>query len=238
VPVIELVEPLSFDALDAALQQPESFDWILFTSANAVEAMCRRAEQVGLGESVLSGPRQVKVAAIGKATASALEQHGIKPDLIPPQAVAESLAEALLPHAMPENGVAKRFLLIRAEEAREHLPETLRAAGAEVVVAPAYRTVIPEGSKNALREMFAERAQWPDAVTFTSSSAARNLIALCAAAGVSLPESVRRISIGPITSATLLELGLPAHAEAEEATVASLAEAVAGFLGDVGGVRR
>lgn len=231
VPAIELAEPASFHAIDEALRRLDRFDWLLFTSANAVEAMYRRAGQLGLSDLGLPGRDNLKIAVIGKATAHALEAHGVVPDVIPAQAVAESLVEALLPHATSENGVAKRFLLVRAEEAREILPEALRAAGADVTIAPVYRTLIPEQSKDAVTEMFAERSHWPDVVTFTSSSTVRNLLALCEAAGLALPADIPRISIGPITSATLQELGLPADAEAKEATVASLAEAVAEFLG-------
>lgn len=230
LPAIELVAPSSFEAMDRALREWRTYDWLLFTSANAVEAMYRRAEEIGSGELERLASQQVKIAAVGKSTARALEARGLAPNLIPPQAVAESLAEALLPYAVSEGGRATRFLLIRAEEAREHLPETLRAAGAEVVIASAYRTVIPDTSKDVLRALFAKRSHWPAAVTFTSSSTVRNLLALCEAAGVALPAEIPRISIGPVTSATLQELDLPAHAEAKEATVASLAEAVADFL--------
>ncbi len=221
VPVIETVEPSSFAALDAALTQLDGFHWVLFTSANAAEAVRSR---VGDEPIRVAG----KVAAIGPATAKALQSLGLHPDLMPAQAVAESFAEALLPHAHQPDGAPTRFLLIRAEEARDLLVEELRDAGAEVTVAPAYRTVIPAGSENLVRGLFGPSLSQPpiEAVTFTSSSAARNLLALCESAGVALPPAPKRVSIGPITSQTLRELGLPPHAEAAEATVASLAEAV------------
>ncbi len=283
IPAIETVEPTSFAALDAALRElipsenQRGFDWLLFTSANAVEAFHRRLQhrpapftpEAQILKNVISTdrqsaewkdpqhtpadpptptpdlgdtrvPRNLRVAAIGPATRRALEGIGLPPDLIPPQAVAESLVEALLPLARQPDGTPTRFLLIRAEEAREHLPEVLRAAGAEVAVAPAYRTVIPEGSVRAIRDLFAHdtdavRSSDPlpppiDAITFTSSSTARNLLSLCEAASVTLPQSTLRISIGPITSQTLRELGLRPHAESPEATVAALAETVVNTL--------
>ncbi len=256
IPAIATADPSSFAALDAALADLNLFHWLLFTSANAVEAFAKRLPHP-IGNATPTSPETLQtaakgrvphlrdslivakvgeapqrfrggpqIAAIGPATARALEKIGRAPTLVPPQAVAESLAEALLPHALQPDGTPTRFLLIRAEEAREHLPETLRAAGAEVTVAPAYRTVIPEGSVPLLRELFADTARPPDAMTFTSSSTARNLIALCEAARVPLPAASLRVSIGPITSRTLHELGFPAHAEAPEATVSALAEAV------------
>ena len=249
IPAIELVPPSSFAVLDAALATLDTFAWLLFTSANAVEVFASRWQGIPV-------PR---LAAIGPATARALEQIGLRADLVPLQAVAESLADALLPYARQAGGAPTRFLLIRAEEARELLPETLRAAGAEVTVAPAYRTVIPESSVDLLLHLFspaiistgARSAQWREpqlplvtaaelpepqgssevrhtpiqAITFTSASTARNLLALCQVAGVCLPEIALRISIGPITTRTLIDLGLPPHAEAKEATVAALVEA-------------
>ncbi len=227
VPAIDLVAPTSFAVLDEALDELATYDWLLFTSATAVESfadrLARRLDAVPL-------PDRMQVAAIGPATARALEHLGMRVDLLPAQAVAESLTAELLPRALRPDGSPARFLLPRAEEARELLPEQLRAAGARVTVAPVYRTVMPATSVDLLRKLFAEPDSVPDAITFTSSSTARNLIALCAAAGVSLPETALRVSIGPITSQTLREMGLAPHAEAGKATVASLAEEVLGAL--------
>ncbi len=228
IPAIETVEPSSFAALDDALGQMNSYGWLVFTSATAVEAFARR---VGSGFQL---PETLRVAAIGPATARALDAMRVPVTLLPAQAVAESLTAELLPFARQPDGRAGRFLLVRAEEAREVLPETLRAAGAEVRVVPAYRTVIPEGSVDLLRGLLVSGGDVPDAVTFTSSSTARNLVALCEAAGIRLPEGALRVSIGPITSQTMRELRLAPHAEAREATVAALAEAVLGVLQERG----
>lgn len=224
IPTIELADPRNFAPLDAALARLDGFHWLIFTSANAVEAFAKRA-----GNPTVS-PMQ-KVAAIGSATARALESTGRTPDLLPPQAVAESLADALHPHALQPDGSPTRFLLLRAEVAREILPDTLRAAGAEVTIAPVYRTIVPSDSIAAIRRVFSSRQNWPTAITFTSSSTATNLLALLEAAGVSLPQEILRISIGPITSQTLRDLNLPPHAEAVEANLPSLVEAVVASLG-------
>ncbi|MGI4829166.1 MAG: uroporphyrinogen-III synthase [Janthinobacterium lividum] len=223
IPAIETVEPVSFTVLDEALAQLGSFHWLLFTSANAVEAFASRLRATVQQQRVVSSFR---IAAIGPATARALASAGLRTDLMPEQAVAESLTAALLPFAKRTDGSPTRFLLVRAEEAREHLPETLRTAGAEVIVAPAYRTVVPEASIALIRTLFADPAETPAAITFTSSSTARNLLALCDAAGVQFPASALCVSIGPITSQTLHELGWPPVAEAPEATVKALARTV------------
>ena len=222
VPAIELAPPTSFDALDAVLADLSSYGWLIFTSANAVEALHRRMESAGLNVAGV----EARIAAIGPATARALGSIGLTAELIPPQAVAESLVETLLPYVRRPDGSATRFLLVRAEDARDVLPEALRAAGAEVTIAPVYRTVVPAGSIDAVRELFAGARLDIAAVTFTSSSTARNLLALCEGAGVTLPSAVLRVSIGPITSETLRSLGYAPHAEALTASVAALAQAV------------
>jgi uroporphyrinogen-III synthase len=254
IPTIELAPPTTFAPLDSALAHLDRFDWLLFTSANAVEAFhqrCTYLNSVILSEGGAADeskdpedggsiptlqpfsttaspnpysllPTPCRIAAIGAATARALSAINLTPTLIPPTAVAESLAAALLPHATP----GTRFLLVRAEQARDILPDTLTAAGAQVTIAPAYRTVIPQESIPAIRALFAEPANYPDAITFTSSSTATNLLALLDSAGLTLPPQILRISIGPITSKTLHSLDLPPHAEASEPTVAALAEKV------------
>ncbi len=166
IPTIELAPPVSYAELDAAIGDIDAFHWLLFTSANAVEAF---GERLRFLQKPIS---RCSIAAIGPATARALASIGMTADLVPPQAVAESFAAALLSHAHQSDGRPTRFLLVRAEQARDHLPETLRAAGAEVTLAAAYRTIIPEASVAALRELFRDPASYPDAITFTSSSTA------------------------------------------------------------------
>jgi uroporphyrinogen-III synthase len=250
IPTIELADPTTFAPLDAALAHLDHFHWLLFTSANAVEAFAKRAarpgdDQVPQGFSLgshspqkekvgnvrlqpdvsnlrISLPPNLRIAAIGSATARALEAAGLPVHLVPPQAVAESLADALLPHALQPDGTPTRFLLLRAETAREHLPDTLQAAGADVTIASAYRNVVPSDSITAIRQLFSSRENWPSAITFTSSSTATNFLALLEASGLSLPQEILRISIGPITSQTLRDLNLPPHAEAAEPTLPSL----------------
>jgi uroporphyrinogen-III synthase len=215
IPTIELAEPSSFAPLEEALARLDTFHWLIFTSANAVDAFVRRA-----GSQPVSTQ---KIAAIGAATARALVAAGLRVDLMPAQAVAESLADALLPQVHQPNGAPTRFLLLRAEVARELLPDTLRGAGAEVTIVPVYRTVVPSDSIRAMSRLFSHREYWPAAITFTSSSTAINLLALLEAAGLRLPQEILRISIGPITSRTLRDLGFPPHVEATEPTTHELA---------------
>ena len=220
IPTIEIVPPASFAALDAALtclRTPggKSYDWLLFTSANAVEAFHRRAQLL----HVTQLPKHI--AVIGPATLSAANAIGLTVDLIPQQYIAESLAEALLPEAP-----GKSFLFVRAAEARDILPETLTAAGATVTIAEAYRNQLPPDSIPALQALFVSPATYPDAITFTSASTARNLCALLEAANLTLPPNITLASIGPITSQTLRDLGLEPTIEALTPTIESLVQSL------------
>jgi uroporphyrinogen-III synthase len=244
IPTIELAPPLDRQTLPAALAKLHAFHWLLFTSANAfarlspLEPSTLAPQQTApplfssLNPSSLDVERtpllfqHLKIAAIGPATARALTALHLTPDLIPPHAVAESLAAALLSHARQKDGQPTRFLLIRAEQARDHLPETLRAAGAEVTLAPAYRNVTPSGSVETLRTLFSKPENYPVAITFTSSSTASNLLGLLQSVHVELPPQILRASIGPITSQTLVTAGFPPQIEAETPTVAALVAAL------------
>ena len=215
IPTIEIAPPISFAALDAALTCLRTYDWLLFTSANAVEAFHRRAQFLHLTQL----PK--KIAVIGPATLAAANAIGLTVDLVPPHYIAESLTEALLPDAP-----GKSFLLVRAAEARDQLPETLTAAGATVTIAEAYRNQLPSESIPALQTLLALPENYPDAITFTSASTARNLCALLEAANLTLPPNITLASIGPITSEALHTLGHAPTIEAPEPTIPALVESL------------
>jgi uroporphyrinogen-III synthase len=216
IPTIEIAPPASFAALDAALTCLRTYDWLVFTSANAVEAFHRRAQFLHLTQL----PRHI--ATIGPATLRAANEIGLTVDLIPPQYIAESLAEALLPEA-PGNS----FLLVRAAEARDTLPAALTAAGATVTIAEAYRNQLPADSIPALQQLFSSPEHYPDAITFTSASTVRNLCNLLETANLTLPPNIVIASIGPITSQTLRELGHTPTNEAAEPTIPALIQSLA-----------
>ncbi len=228
MPMIEVVPPRSFEELDAAirlLDQPDDkLDWVVFTSANAAQALSTRARELG------ALPRLKRIAVIGPATGKAVAAARLAPEiepmLVPTEYVAESLANALL----AECGSQQRFLLVRAEEARDVIPTALEAAGHSVTIATAYRNVTPPGTLPALQEIFADRACYPDVITFTSSSTARNLAALLASIDLKIPHGIALASIGPITSTTLRELGYEPTFEADEPTIDSLAAAISRHL--------
>ena len=216
VPVIEISPPVSYEALDAALRRLDHYDWLLFTSMNSVVAFHVRAMDLGLFLSNL----KPQVAAVGKATAQALEMMlHLKVALTPKEYVAESLVAAL-----KEQIAGKRVLLVRAAVARDVVPDGLRSAGATVDVVNAYRNVMPEAAPAQLCKVIAEGL---DAVTFTSSSSVTHLADAAKAASVTFPlKGVLAISIGPITSQTLRECGWVPAAEADPHDIPGLIAAV------------
>ena len=215
IPTIALAPPADdYVQLDRELTQLHEYDWLLFTSANAVAVFAERLEDQAV-------PLSCGIASIGAATSKALRDAGFPVRLQAQTAVAESLAKSLLPHAR-----GSKMLLVRAEQGRDVLIDTLTEAGAEVTLAPAYRSIIPMESVDRLKR----ELPTVHAITFTSSSAVQNLFALLEAAKLVLPPDVVLASIGPITTATLRELGYKPTVEARDASVAALASAVASAL--------
>jgi uroporphyrinogen III methyltransferase/synthase len=192
------IEPLPFELPDV-----RRYDLLVLTSPNAVEALLLHA----VDARALAGP---KIAVIGPGTADALRARGIKADIVPERAVGESLAAALA-------GIdVRRALVARAEQARDTVPDALRAAGTEVEILTLYRTVA-EPMPDAAREA-ALRADW---LTFASASAVRFFHA---AAGTL--DGPRLASIGPVTSAALRDLGHEPDVEATDHTPAGLVAAL------------
>jgi uroporphyrinogen-III synthase len=215
VPVLEIQPPARFDPLDAALRNLSTYDWLILTSANAVHALVERAAVCGL---VHNDPRP-QIAAVGKVTAEAARHAGFTVALTPKEYVAESLIESLADLAP-----GQRILLARAAIARDLIPDTLRATGAVVEVVDAYQNAIPQHAPQELRSALASRI---DAATFTSSSSVTHLAEVARAAGIGFPfAGVKAISIGPVTSATLRELGWPPDAEADPHDIPGLIAAV------------
>ena len=216
IPFIEIRKPRSYKRLDAALKKLNEYDWLILTSANGVEAMWQRLGKLRLTKKQLA---HLKIAAIGPATKKAIEKRGIKVNVVPEEYVAESVVESLR-----DQVAGKRMLLARAKVARDVIPRELRKLGAKIDVAEAYETVIPQSSRARLRAILKDSKRCPDVITFTSSSTVRNFVALLGKnprlAGI------RFASIGPVTSSTLRELGLPVDVEATEYTIPGLIHAL------------
>jgi len=228
VPFIEIRRPRSYKPLDGALKKLRSYDWLILTSVNGVEALWGRLKKLRLTKKTL---RHLQVAAIGPATKKAIEQRGIRVNIVPEQYVAESVVDSLR-----ERVKGKRVLLARAKVARDVIPRELRRLGAQVEVVDAYETVIPSASRPRLRAALKDPKRRPDVITFTSSSTVRNFVALLGRnlwRGRPRPrktaprlEGILFASIGPVTSSTLRELGLQVDIEAREYTIPGLIAAI------------
>jgi uroporphyrinogen-III synthase len=218
IPFIEIRKPSSFQPLDDALRNLRAYDWLILTSANGVEAMWNRLRRLRLSRKEL---KHLQIAAIGPATKKAIVNRGLKVKMVPDEYVAESVVAKLRDQV---NG--KRVLLVRAKVARDVIPEELRRAGAAVDVAEAYETVVPEKSRARLQSLMKNGKRRPHVVTFTSSSTARNFAELLGNRRARALKQVQFASIGPVTSATLRELGLQVAIEAREFTMGGLIRAI------------
>jgi uroporphyrinogen-III synthase len=211
---VELVnEP---GTLDEALRDIGSYDWITFTSANAVRGMAGRMTALGLDSRSLAG---VKVATVGPATARAVEEIlAIGPDLVPKQFLAEEVAAEFT-----RRGIAPHKVLHpRSDIGRESLPQALREIGAEVTEVTAYRTVRSETSSE---DASAAYAAGIDYTTFTSTSGVKNLLEIVDGEPEVINSS-RVACIGPITADSCREAGIRVDVLADEQTIDGLVTAV------------
>ena len=221
VPVLEIRPPDTWEPLDSAIQGLKGFDWLVLTSVNTVETLAARCR---LLEVDFSGVELLKVAAVGSATAEAARKAGFRVTVVPDSYHSEGLAAAL-----GGSVKGKRVLLGRAQVARDVIPEALTAAGALMTVVDAYQTVLPDGARELLVEALRAGV---DAATFTSSSSVRNLAEVVREAGIAFPfAGVAAVSIGPVTSATLRELGWEPAGEAAASDIPRLIDAVVEVLG-------
>ena len=218
-PTIQIAPPPSWEPLDRAVNRLSDYDWAVFTSVNGVGCFMERLLAAGLDVRELKG---VKLAAIGPSTAEALRNLGLLPDLVPGEYRAEAILERLAELGEIEG---KRFLIARALDAREILPERLKAMGAEVEVVPAYQTVLPEEDAAAMAALFKYREI--SCVTFTSSSTVTNFFALMK--GEEIRSHLRGVAIaciGPITADTARDHGLAVDIMPSGYTVPELVQSI------------
>src|SRR5437773_11484541 len=139
IPFIEIHKPRSYQPLDSALKRLPEYDWFILTSVNGVEAVWERVRKLRVPTSDLKKP---KIAAIGPATKKAIENHGLKVDVVPQEYVAESVVRSLRDQVK-----GKRILLARAKVARDVIQRELRKWGARVAVSETYESVRAESSR-------------------------------------------------------------------------------------------
>lgn len=210
-PTIKIVPPLAYQPMDRAIRAIDSYDWLIFTSANAVRHFMKRFRKREF-------PKHLKTFAIGLATAQAMNRSKIRVTKISDDYVAESILDTL------PNLSAKKVLIPRAREAREILPAELRKQGADVHVVPAYRTILDSAGARKLKGWLSKSN--PDCVTFTSSSTVKNFFKTVRVR----PKSALAASIGPITTKTLLKHGWKPAIVAKKPTTRHLAQAIAHYF--------
>ncbi|MHB1418417.1 MAG: uroporphyrinogen-III C-methyltransferase [Bacillota bacterium] len=218
---IEVEEPEDYDLIDRSIANLETYNWIIFTSVNGVKFFFRRMRYHNRDIRAL---HKAKLGAIGPRTREELERYGLVVDFVPEKYVAESVVEGL----RGENMKGARVLLPRSDIARELLPQAIREQGADVDEVHVYRTVRGKGDVAALLEVLRDGAI--HAVTFTSSSTARNFVELLPSGELQdLMRDVTVASIGPVTSRTLRDLGLTVDVEADVYTVDGLINALVAY---------
>jgi uroporphyrinogen III methyltransferase/synthase len=221
-PMIRILPPEDPAPLSRAAEDPGAYDWIVFTSANAVEAYMNAV----LAERDLRALKGPRLCTVGTGTADRLARYGIKADVIPDEFRAEAVLGALAPFG-PLDGTP--ILLPRSDIGREVIVEQLRDAGALVTDVVAYRTVLEEthheGEPDIFRMFLDGRI---DVVTFTSPSAVRNFVKVYGAdPAADLLKNTTVAAIGPVTAEAARQLGIHVSVQPSTYTIAGLVDAIA-----------
>ena len=219
-PTVRLVPPNDFAPLDKALARLGTFDWVLFTSANAARFFLGRAAKRG----IRGIPEKVRVASVGPGTTREVRRHGFPVHLEAAKHTAEGMVEALA----GEGFSGKRFLLPRALEGREVIPTEIGRRGGTVEIVTAYRNGLPPRDEKAAEEI---GARPPDVCTFASPSAFRNFFLLLGEERAASVLSRSRIAvIGEVTMRAVKERGYPVDIMPETYTLAGMLEAIEGHF--------
>ncbi len=239
-PTIEIVPPLSFEDLDAAIGKIHSYTWIIFTSANGVRYFLKRFFDLDRDIRDLKG---IKICAIGTKTAEEVRKCGMKVDLVPEEFRAEGLIEAFIKNSKQYEASSKenehcllptaysrsplkglRFLLPRAEIAREIFPDKVRELGGEIDVPVAYRAVKPELHGRRLKRFLKEGRI--TIATFTSAATFNNFMEIMGSDARELLHEVSIAVIGPVTAKAVEKAGLRVDIIPEESTIEAMVEEI------------
>jgi uroporphyrinogen III methyltransferase / synthase len=221
-PTIRIIPPEDNTELDRAISSLAGFNWIIFTSVNAVMYFFDRLAALGLDTRAIGACR---VCAVGPKTAAALIPYGVRADLVPEDYKAEGVVASF--RVMETKG--SRFLFPRGDRARDVIFTGLAGLGCDVVAPVAYCNVIPDYLPEHAMKALEERKV--DCVTFTASSTAENLSAILGENRfLHLLDGVAVAAIGPVTAKTCRELGLEVHIEPEEYTLTALTKAMLNFF--------
>ncbi len=219
-PTIEIAPPESWDALDRALSGIESYHWIIFTSANGVRFFFSRLQERGRDVRDLKG---MGICTIGPATARAVEERGLRVDIVPDEYISEGIVSAFTGKTLR----GKKILLPRAEVARDVVPEGLEKLGAAVDVVTVYRTIRSGYKRSDLQPLM--DAGKVDVITFTSPSTVINFKFIMGK-DISLPEKVKIACLGPVTAAAAKKHGFSVDILQERYTIPGMVKALADYF--------
>lgn len=223
LPTLQIVPPKDYNELDKAILNLNKYDWVVFTSVNAVDAFFCRMKNLGKDTRSFS---QLKVCAIGSITAQALDNRGILPDFIPEKYMTSTISGEL-----QRRGLANcKVLLPRSDIAPDNFSADLQAVDTILDQVLAYRTAIPKKSNQRTLELL--RSGKIDIVTFASSSTVRNLLEMLEG-DISLLDQSLVACIGPVTTETAREFGLTVDIVAKEHTVSGLVRSLVKYYDDV-----
>lgn len=221
IPLIEVVAPEDWGPVDAAIGRLETYDWVVFTSANGVEFFFRRLGDLGRDARALG---RARLACVGEATARSLGGHGLRADLVP-----ESFrADALLGPLAERAGEGARLLLPRGDLARRDFPAALRQRGLEVDEVVVYRTRPAREGGERIRRLLEEGRL--DVLTFASPSAVESFMAAVGPDAAELARGAVVACIGPVTAQAARERGLEVQVLAEPSTMPGLVSALEAFF--------
>jgi uroporphyrinogen III methyltransferase/synthase len=225
-PTIRIAPPEDFAALDRACADAASYDWIVFTSINAVEYFMQRV----LANGDVRDLKGVRLCAIGPSTAQRAARYGLRVELTPDEAKSEAVIEAL---RTTGNLEGQRFLLPRADIAREVLADQLRDAGAEVSEVAAYRTLLGGSERDADQDIYRMLLDRQiDAITFTSASTVKNFAKIFGEEqAADLLRTTVVASIGPVTAEAAQQLGIETTIMPERYTIPDLVDALVEHFG-------
>ncbi len=221
LPTIKIVSPPNTEAVDEAIKNLRSYQWLILSSSNGVNRFVDFLEEKGLNQSSLT---HLKTICVGPKTALAAKKRGFKGCLVAKEFAAEGIIELFSSSDIKEQNI----LLPRALKAREKLPENLRSKGASVDIVPVYETIFPPESVPRLTHLLENGLI--DIITITSASAAANLVQHCPPANLDRLRSLPTACIGPISAKTAVKHGLNVKLKAEEYTCEGLLEALIKYL--------
>ena len=221
-PTILIISPRDWIKVDKAIENLTTYDVLIFTSVNGVKFFFQRLKKKGKNVGSLN---KLKMVAIGPKTAAAIERRHLPVDIVPQKFQAESVVEALEKKRI----TGKRFLLPRAEKARDVLPKEITKRGGHIDVVTVYRTSMGQGNIHEVKELFRKRLI--HVITFTSSSTVKNFVELLAEKNISkMIKGAVVASIGPITADTAASLGIRTDIMPKNYTIPGLVKAISEYF--------